>query len=275
MRPAELVGSSREDAMPGAEDLEGKVMFVTGAGRGIGRGIAEVAAESGALVAINARTDRYVNDLADKIVKESGSRVVPIVGDVTTPAGATAAVNEVIAQLGGIDVLVNCLGDSIGKPLVALPGDERPGMTDEEVQTVMDLNLSATIACTRAAGAHLLAKGSAATVINISSFAAARRGAGSVIYTTAKTALSGFTRALALEWAPYRVRVNAVAPGSFPDPVTSGERYEQSLARLANEVPLGRAGEVREIGYAVRFLASDEAAYITGQTIYVDGGTTL
>jgi len=260
--------------MAGAEDLAGKVLFVTGAGRGIGRGIAEVAAEAGADVAVNALTPRYVEEVAERIAKESGRRVVPIVGDVTTPAGATDAVARVVAQLGGIDVLVNCLGDAIGKPLVALPGDEREAMTDDDVARVMDLNLNATIACTRAAGPLLFGR-PGTSVVNISSFAAARRGNGSVIYATAKTALTGFTRALALEWAPFGVRVNAVAPGSFPDPVTSGERYEASRARLAGEVPLGRAGDVREIGYAVRFLASDAAAYITGQTLHVDGGTTL
>jgi NAD(P)-dependent dehydrogenase (short-subunit alcohol dehydrogenase family) len=139
-----------------SHDLSGKVMFVTGAGRGIGRGIAEVAAECGADVAINALTDRYVNDLAERIASETGKRVVPIIGDVTTPAGARTAVEAVVQEFGRIDVLVNNLGDAIAKPLVALPGDERLAMTDEEVETVMGLNLSATIACTRAAGAAML-----------------------------------------------------------------------------------------------------------------------
>ncbi|MBO0713328.1 MAG: SDR family oxidoreductase [Acidimicrobiales bacterium] len=259
---------------PGAADISGKVMFVTGAGRGIGRGIAEVAAESGADVAINALTPRYVEGVAERLAKETGRRVVPIVGDVTTPAGAAEATASVIAELGRLDILVNCLGDAIAKPLASPPDGERQGMTDEEVQKVMDLNLSATIACTRAASDHLLGRRSG-RVVNISSFAAARRGAGTVIYATAKTALTGFTRALALEWAPYGITVNAVAPGSFPDPVTSGDRFEEARARIAGEVPLGRAGEVREIGYAVRFLASPDADYITGQTLYVDGGMSL
>jgi NAD(P)-dependent dehydrogenase (short-subunit alcohol dehydrogenase family) len=147
-------------------------------------------------------------------------------------------------------------------------------MTDEEVETVMGLNLSATIATTRAAGGAMLARGSG-TVVNISSFAALRGGLNTVIYTTAKTALTGFTRALALEWAPFGVRVNAVAPGSFPDPVTSGDRYEASMARAASNAPIGRGGDVREIGYAVAFLASTEADYIVGQTLVVDGGVSL
>jgi len=257
-----------------AHDLSGKIMFITGAGRGIGRGIAEVAAECGADVAINALTDRYVNDLASRIAADTGRRVVPVIGDVTTAEGARAAVASVISEFGRIDVLVNNLGDAIGKPLVALPGDDREAMTDEEVAKVMDLNLSATIACTRAAGAAMLERRSG-KVINISSFAALRGGVNSVIYATAKTALTGFTRALALEWAPFGVVVNAVAPGSFPDPVTSGDRYEASMARAAANTPIGRGGDVREIGYAVAFLASAESDYILGQTLPVDGGVSL
>jgi NAD(P)-dependent dehydrogenase (short-subunit alcohol dehydrogenase family) len=260
--------------MAPAADISGKVMFVTGAGRGIGRGVAEVAAESGADVAINALTPRHVEGLAERLAKETGQRVIPVVGDVTTPAGAVAATTSVIADLGRIDILVNCLGDAIAKPLSTQPGGEREGMTDDEVQKVMDLNLSATVGCTRAVADHLLGRGSG-RVINISSFAATRGGAGMVIYAAAKTALTGFTRALALEWAPYGITVNAVAPGSFPDPVTQGDHYEQARARVARDVPLGRAGEVREIGYAVRFLASPDADYITGQTLYVDGGMSL
>jgi NAD(P)-dependent dehydrogenase (short-subunit alcohol dehydrogenase family) len=257
-----------------AYDLTGKVMFVTGAGRGIGRGIAEVAAECGADVAINALTDRYVADLAARIAEETGRRVVPIIGDVTTPAGAQAAVDAVVAEFGRIDVLVNNLGDAIAKPLVALPGDERGAMTDQEVETVMGLNLSATIACTRAAGAAMLERRSG-TVINIAGVAARVGGVNTVIYTTAKTALTGFTRALALEWAPFGVHVNAIAPGSFPDPVTSGERYEASMARAAANAPVGRGGDVREIGYAVAFLATSDADYIVGQTLSIDGGVSL
>lgn len=260
--------------MAGSSDLSGKVMFVTGAGRGIGRGIAEVAAEAGCDVAINALTDRYVTDLAKRIASETKSRVIDVVGDVTTQEGAQAAVSQVLSSLGRIDVLVNNLGDAIAKPLVALPGDERGGMTDEEVERVMALNLDATIACTRAAGPHMLERRSG-KVINISSFAAVRGGANTVIYTTAKTALSGFTRALALEWAPFNIQVNAVAPGSFPDPITAGDRYEANRERIGQNTPAGRAGEVREVGHAVAYLASEAADYVTGHTMVIDGGASI
>jgi NAD(P)-dependent dehydrogenase (short-subunit alcohol dehydrogenase family) len=255
-------------------DLNGKVVYITGAGRGIGRGIAEVAAEAGAEVAINALTSTYVTDLAKRIEDASGRRVVPVVGDVTTASGARDAADQVLSELGRIDILVNNLGDAIAKPLVELPDDDRGGMTDEEVAKVMDLNLTASIVCTRAVGPHLLLRRSG-KVVNISSFAAVRGGANTVIYATAKTALTGFTRALALEWAPYNIQVNAVAPGSFPDPVTAGDRYEASRERAAKNAPAGRAGEVQEIGFAVCYLASAEADYVTGQTLVVDGGVSL
>jgi NAD(P)-dependent dehydrogenase (short-subunit alcohol dehydrogenase family) len=274
--PPRRYDSLRELAKGGTmapNDLEDKVMFVTGAGRGIGRGIAEVAAEMGMQVAVNALTATYVEPLAARIAAECGQRVLPVVGDVTTSKGATAAIEHVLAEMGRIDVLVNNLGDAIAKPLVSLPGGAE-GMTDEEVQRVLDLNLTATICCTRAVGPHLLER-RAGKVINISSFAALRRGANTVIYATAKTALTGFTRALALEWAPFNIQVNAVAPGSFPDPVTSGERYEPNRARIAGEVPAGRAGEVREVGELVAYLASARSDYLTGQTIHLDGGSTL
>ncbi len=255
-------------------DLSGKFMYVTGAGRGIGRGIAEIAAEAGADVAINALTPTYVIGLAERIAKESGRRVVPIVGDVTTTVGAAAAVERVLSEFGRIDILVNNLGDAIAKPLVELHNDDRGGMSDDDVATAMAVNLMASIACVRAVGPHFLERRSG-KVVNISSFAALSGGAGTVVYATAKTALTGFTRALALEWAPYNIQVNAVAPGSFPDPVTAGEGYELARERAAQSTPAGRAGDVREIGYAVCFLASSEADYVTGQTLAVDGGATL
>ena len=255
-------------------DLGGKVMYITGAGRGIGRGIAEVAAAAGADVAINALTSTHVVDLSKRIQAETGRRVIPIIADVTTVTGARDAVHQVLSELGQIDILVNNLGDAIAKPLVDLPDDEREGMTDDEVTKVMDLNLTAAIASTRAVGPSLLQRRSG-KVVNISSFAALRSGAGIVIYTTAKTALTGFTRALSLEWAPYNVQVNAVAPGAFPDPVTAGDQYEAARIRSGQNAPAGRAGDVREIGHAVCYLASSEADYITGQTLAVDGGLSV
>ena len=129
--------------------------------------------------------------------------------------------------------------------------------------------------CTRAVGPHMLARGSG-KVINIAAWTAHQGGRDMVLYTTAKTALAGFTRALALEWAPYQVHVNTIAPGMFPDVVTSGEeRVKQTTLRAAQTVPLGRPGQLREVGLLALYLASNASDYMTGQTILLDGGLGL
>ena len=160
---------------PPEYDITGKVVFITGAGRGIGKGIAQVLAHAGADIALNALTRTYVEPLATEIAKASGRRVAPIVADVTKPDSVRAAVDSVIARFGRIDVLVNALGDSIRKPLVKLPDKEgSEAASDEEVQFVMDINLTEAILCTRAVGAHMLERRSG-KVISISSFTASFR----------------------------------------------------------------------------------------------------
>jgi NAD(P)-dependent dehydrogenase (short-subunit alcohol dehydrogenase family) len=258
-------------------DLAGKVAFVTGAGRGIGKGIAQVLAEAGADVVVNSLTERHVVPLAAEIGRATGRRVVPLVADVTKSDQVERAVEQILARFGALDVLVNNLGDSIRKPLVPAPGDDaaQAPLTDEELRFVMDVNLTATLITTRAAGRHMLSR-RAGKVINIGSFASARGGASLTLYSAAKTALVGFTRALALEWAPFGVRVNAIAPGLFPDPVTVGEAgYAERVEHARRAVPLQREGRLREVGLLAAYLASPASDYMTGQTLYLDGGLTL
>jgi NAD(P)-dependent dehydrogenase (short-subunit alcohol dehydrogenase family) len=113
-------------------------------------------------------------------------------------------------------------------------------------------------------------------IINIGSFASTRGGVELTIYAAAKTALVGFTRALALEWAPYRIQVNTIAPGLFPDAVTAGDvGYAERVRNATKTVPLGREGRLREVGLLAVYLASAAADYMTGQTLYLDGGMTL
>ena len=262
--------------LPEAYDITGKVVFITGAGRGIGKGIAQVLAEAGADVAINALTPRYVEATAAEIASASGRRVVPVLADVTKTDGVQQAIDTVMQTFGRIDVLINNLGDSIRKPLVALPGQEGAvALSDDELNFIMDVNLTEAILCTRAVGPHMLARRSG-KVINISSWTARQGGGEMVVYTIAKTALVGFTRAQALEWAPYGVQVNGIAPGIFPDPVTGGEeRVRQTAERAARLVPLGRPGQLREVGYLALYLASAASDYMTGQTLFLDGGMSL
>ena len=262
---------------PQAFDITDRAVLVTGAGRGIGKGIAQVLAEAGADVAINALTERYVVPLAEELAAATGRKVVPVTGDVTTPEGAEGAVAEALQKLGRIDVLVNALGDSIRTPLVGLPGGENAGqpIADADLAFIIDINLTEALLCTRAVGPHMLARGSG-KVINISSWTGRQGGGGMVLYTVAKTALSGFTRAQALEWAPYGIQVNCIGPGLFPDVVTGGEeRVRMIEERTRSEVPLARTGQLREVGYLTLYLASSASDYMTGQTIMLDGGLGL
>lgn len=271
------------DALP-EYDLTGRTALVTGAGRGIAGGVARVLAEAGCDVALNALTPTHVEPLAAAIAAESGRRAIALPGDMTDPAGAAEVVERALAELGHLDVLVCGVGDAIAKPLVPLPNlpsrQGRPSrhtaaVTDEELRLTVDLNLTSALLCARAVGPHMLERGSGA-VITIGSFAGRRGGAGTSLYAAGKSGTEGFTRALALEWAPYRVRVNGIAPGSFPDVVTAGDDgYRRMVERGAETVPLGRVGELREVGLLAAYLASDAAAYMTGQTLYLDGGMTL
>jgi NAD(P)-dependent dehydrogenase (short-subunit alcohol dehydrogenase family) len=261
--------------LPAEYDVTDKVVFITGAARGIGKGIAQVLAEAGADVVLNALTNRYVGQTAADIAQASGRRVMPLMADVTNWDDVQRAVETILQEFGRIDVLINNLGDAIRKPLVALPDKPDECLSDDELKFVMDVNLTEAILCTRAVGPHMLARRSG-KVINISSFTAGKGGGDMVVYTIAKTALVGFTRAQALEWAPYNVQVNAIAPGIFPDPVTSGADRARSLAeRAAQTVPLGREGQLREVGFLALYLASAVSDYMTGQTIFLDGGLSL
>ncbi|MBI3327460.1 MAG: SDR family oxidoreductase [Nitrospinae bacterium] len=263
--------------LPAEYDITGKVIFITGAGRGIGKGIAQVLAEAGADIVLNALTTRYVESTAAEIAKATGRRVVPLIADVTKADDVHRAVDTILKEFGRLDVLINNLGDAIRKPLVALPGrpDAATALSDEELKFVMDVNLTEAILCTRAVGPHMLGRRSG-KVINISSFTAGKGGGDMVVYTIGKTALVGFTRAQALEWAPYSVQVNAIAPGYFPDPVTAGEEGARRLAdHAAHMTPLSRAGRLREVGFLALYLASAASDYMTGQTIFLDGGLSL
>jgi NAD(P)-dependent dehydrogenase (short-subunit alcohol dehydrogenase family) len=250
--------------MPAEFDVTGKVIFITGAGRGIGKGVAQVLAEAGADIALNALTPKYVEPVAAEIADASGRRVVPVVADVTKPAEVRRAVDSVLSTFGRIDVLVNALGDSIRKPLSALP-DGTEAVSEDELRFIMDVNLTGALLCTRAIGPHMLARRSG-KVINIASWTAHSGGEDMVLYTVAKTALTGFTRAQALEWAPYGVQVNAISPGLFPDMVTGGEEgVRRSTQRAEQTVPLRRPGRLKEVGYLALYLASAASDYMTGR----------
>ena len=262
--------------LPKEYDIEVKVVFITGAGRGIGKGIAQVLAEAGADIALNALTDRYVINTAKEIAEASGRRILPILADVTQSAEVQRAVDTVLKEFGRIDVLVNNLGDAIRKPLVTLPGKQGEPASDEEIKKIVDLNLMAAILCTRAIGPQMLERRSG-KIINISSFTAGKGGKEVVLYSLAKSAVVGFTRTQALEWAAYNIQINSIAPGLFPEPlnINDEETAKKMTEYISKITPLGRAGRLREAGLLALYLASSASDYMTGQTLYLDGGLSL
>jgi NAD(P)-dependent dehydrogenase (short-subunit alcohol dehydrogenase family) len=262
--------------LPKEYDVDGKVVFITGAGRGIGKGIAQVLAEAGADIALNALTDRYVVNTAREIADASGRQVLPILADVTRSAEVQRAVETVLKAFGRIDVLVNNLGDAIRKPLVNLPGKQGDPASDEEIKKIVDLNIMAAVFCTRALGPHMLQRRSG-KIINISSFTAGKGGKELVLYSLAKAAVVGFTRTQALEWAAYNIQINSIAPGFFPEPLNihDEETAKRMTEYISKTTPLGRAGRLREVGLLALYLASSASDYMTGQTLYLDGGLSL
>lgn len=259
--------------IPREFEVTGQAVIVAGAGRGIGKGIARVLAESGAKVLATALTDRYLPGVAQELA-DAGHPIETMTADATSGDDMAAVVEAALSRFGRLDGLVNCVGDAISKPLVPLPdaAEQTTPLSDDEWRFVIDVNLTEAFVGCRAAGPHFLSQRSG-RVVNIAGFAAGRGGVNSAAYSAAKAGLTRLTQVLALEWAPYGVNVNAIAPGIFPDPVTSEEAVARAAeAARSGRIPLRRPGNLREVGLLTHFLLSDAASYITGETVYIDGG---
>jgi 3-oxoacyl-[acyl-carrier protein] reductase len=245
--------------------LSGKIAFVTGGAIGIGREIALELARAGADVAISWYSHEEEGKAVVAGIEKLGRRCLGFRLDATKSADVTAAVDRIAGELGGLDILVNNSGGLLARQLVA-------GMSDEHWRNVMAVNLDSMFYCCRAAAAHLRDNG---RIINVASLAGHNGGGnGSTAYAASKAAMFGFTRGLAKELAPRGITVNAVAPGFVLTELTqdlSAELQQMAIDRT----PLGRFGTTEEMAYAVAFLASDEAAYITGQVLAVDGGLVM
>lgn len=246
--------------------LAGKVALVTGAQQGIGRAIALAYGREGASVVVNYLDDQAAAEQIATRIREYGTGAVVVAGSVAQATDVRRMI-EAGETLGGIDILVNNAGIF---PRVAFLE-----MREAQWDKVLNVNLKGTFLCTQAVARQLVARGRGGAMINLASGAAFRSSPRGVHYVSSKAGIVGLTRATALELAPYRIRVNAIAPGLTD---TAQPRYGMSEAELqeaGQQVPLGRMATPDDIATMAVFLASEEAHHITGQTMHVNGGQYL
>ena len=244
-------------------DLTGRVAIVTGAGKGIGKAVALALASSGAKVVAASRTQEELDATADEIRSQAGEAAV-IPTDLTKSDQIEALVEGTVASFGRIDILVNNAARSFFRPLMDL--------REDGFDKIFDTNVKGTFLLSRAA-AKVMMKDGGGRIVNITSVAAERGGPMMGVYNASKAAVKMLTMCMATEWAPMNVLVNAVGPGMtrthFSRPIWANHEIER---QLVSRIPQGRLAETSDIVGAVLFLCSEGAAYITGQTIYVDGG---
>lgn len=246
-------------------ELTDKVAVITGSSRGIGAGIAELLAQQGAKVVLNYRHSAEAAQELLQRIEANGGRGTLIQADVSQSAEAQALIQATIDTYGQIDILINNAGTTRDALIMK--------MKDDDWDTVIQTNLNSTYYCSKAAIRPMLKK-RRGRIINITSVVGLAGQAGQSNYAASKAGLIGFTKSLAKEVGSRHITVNAVAPGFVPTSLT--EVLPQTLIDEAvQHTPLGRLGTVEDVAHAVLFLASDEAAFITGHVLTVDGGLVM
>jgi 3-oxoacyl-[acyl-carrier protein] reductase len=245
--------------------LDERVAIVTGAARGIGRAIALELARRGASVLVNYHHNADAASEVVTAIQAEGGTAQAFQADVSNYAQAEALIKEAVDSFGRLDILINNAG--ITRDMVIMM------MSEEDWDVVITTNLKSAFNCSKAAVRHMMRK-RYGRIINVSSVAGIAGNAGQTNYSASKAGLIGFTKALAREVAARNITVNAVAPGFIPTDLTESVPQEIKEASL-EAIPLKRWGTPEEVAHAVAFLASDEAAYITGQVLSIDGGLVM
>jgi NAD(P)-dependent dehydrogenase (short-subunit alcohol dehydrogenase family) len=247
-------------------DLTGKVALVTGASSGLGRRFALVLAKAGAKVGVAARRTDKLAEVVREIESFDG-RAVPIPLDVTDPASVRAAVAAAETELGPIGVLVNNAGTIVVKPLL--------DHTVEEWDRVLDTNLKGVWLMAQEGARHMIRLGHGGSIVNVASMLGLTAQAKRPSYCAAKAGVIHLSRAMAIELAPHKIRVNAIAPGFFDSEMTHGYLASDAGRAMAARIPMKRTGAAEELDGALLLLASDASSYMTGTVLSVDGGHSL
>ena len=245
-------------------DLSGKVALITGASRGIGQSISIILAQNGAHVICVSRNINDVQSVADKITNQKFVASAASC-DISSTHNVTELVKDIIEKHGRIDILINNAGITSDNLLMR--------MSEDDWDNVLNVNLKAAFTAIKAASRTMI-KQRSGRIINISSVVGLMGNAGQVNYAASKAGLIGMTKSVAREFASRGITANCIAPGYIETEMTN-KLKDEVKSSLNEQITLGRIGNVEDIAYAVAFLASDEASYITGQTLAVDGGMVM
>ena len=270
--------------IPNEYSIEGKVAIVTGASKGIGKSIALTLAEAGANVTVAARTVKQIEETADGI-RQLGQKALAVPTDVTKADQVKRVVEQTVSQFGKIDIMVNNAGIDLLKPIAFVPEMRKKKLrewkvadswdtplTEAEWHQVIDTNLTSAFLFAQAIAPYMIRQ-KKGKVINISSNSADLGTPYFSAYCASKAGLSAFTRCLASEWAPFNICVNAVGSGTIITEMSEEVLQKPGLRDFVLKfIPIGRFGQTREVALLVLYLASDASNFITGQTIYMDGG---
>lgn len=243
-------------------DLAGKVAVVTGGSRGIGRAVSVALAEAGAHVLVNYRSNEEAAKETLRLIEEAGGTGELLGFDVADPESVDAALKDAAKRHGRLDILVNNAGISVDQLLLRVSA--------KDLEMTWATNVNGAVYCSKACIRPMM-RSKWGRIINLSSVVAESGNAGQVVYSSSKAALLGMTRTLAREYASRGITVNAVAPGFIETDMTA-ELPDAAKQGIIDQTPLGRIGRPEEVAAAVVFLASEEASYITGQVVRVNGG---